>query len=152
MAERAAIEDVVSSAKGALPLPPSVPGSSPRIFCVKCAADLTPLPPAAKFCNRCGSSLPEHFHRYQTAQPAAATHSPAPPPAPFQPPQILLAYARALLNLGWRYESAVGSGRNLEEAARCYWKAARLSAVANPAAVDDPSAPPFASVCPQHLS
>ena len=56
MAERAAIEDVVSSATVALPLPPSVPGPTPRIFCVKCAADVTPLPPAAKFCNRCGAT------------------------------------------------------------------------------------------------
>jgi hypothetical protein len=37
-----------------------------------------------------------------------------------------MAYAKALFNLGWRYETAVGSRRNLEEAARCYWKAARL--------------------------
>jgi hypothetical protein len=46
--------------------------------------------------------------------------------APFQPPVIVLAYAKALFNLGYRYETAVGSRRNLEEAARCYWKAARL--------------------------
>jgi TPR repeat protein len=44
----------------------------------------------------------------------------------FASPLILLAYGRALFNLGSRYETAVGSRRNVEEAARCYWKAARL--------------------------
>ena len=46
-------------------------------------------------------------------------------PDPLQP-LILVAYAKALFNLGSRYEAAVGSRRNLGEAARCYWKAARL--------------------------
>jgi TPR repeat protein len=61
-------------------------------------------------------------------------HRPQAPPSRtaerFHPPQFLLAYARALFNLGWRYETAVGSKRNLEEAARCYQKAARLSVAA----------------------
>jgi len=39
---------------------------------------------------------------------------------------IVLAYASALLNLGWRYENGKGLMRNLEEAARCYAKAGRL--------------------------
>jgi TPR repeat protein len=41
---------------------------------------------------------------------------------------IILAYANALLNLGWRYEHGRGILRNVEEAARCYAKAGRLSA------------------------
>ena len=46
---------------------------------------------------------------------------------------MLLAYARSMFGLGWRYEHAIGSRRNLDEAARCYTKAARLG---DPAAVD----------------
>ena len=40
---------------------------------------------------------------------------------------IMLAYANAMLNLGWRYEHGRGAMRNVEEAARCYAKAGRLS-------------------------
>ena len=39
---------------------------------------------------------------------------------------MLVAYAKSMFGLGWRYEHAVGSRRNLAEAARCYGKAARL--------------------------
>lgn len=78
-------------------------------FCVKCAADVSALPQAARFCYRCGSRLTDSRS-----------------PDPLLPPQILIAYARALLNLGWRYETAIGSQRNLDEAARCYEKAGRL--------------------------
>jgi TPR repeat protein len=39
---------------------------------------------------------------------------------------IVLAYASALLNLGWRYEHGRGLMRNLAEAGRCYAKAGRL--------------------------
>ena len=116
--------------------------------CVRCAADLTRLPPPARFCNRCGSPLPQ-----RQPLPVAATGL-APPALPFDPPRILLAYARALFNLGWRYETAVGSRRNLEEAARCYWKAARLGDAGarlrfeQPANPNDPihPVPPFAAV------
>lgn len=40
---------------------------------------------------------------------------------------ILTGYANALFRLGLRYESALGATRNVEEAARCYDKAARLT-------------------------
>jgi TPR repeat protein len=81
------------------------------------------LPPGARFCSRCGFPLPPHV---------AGDSVPSPPPLPqlFASPLILLAYGRALFNLGWRYETAIGSRRNVEEAARCYWKAARLGDVA----------------------
>ena len=62
------------------------------------------------------------------------------------PPEILIAYAKALFNLGCRYETALGSRRNLEEAARCYWKAARLSHAAAQAPANPDAPPPFASV------
>lgn len=134
MAESAAID-------GAFPSPGT---------CVKCATDVTRLPATARFCNRCGSPLPARGG--QPLLPAAT--SVAPPALPFDPPQILLAYARALFNLGWRYETAVGSRRNLEEAARCYWKAARLGDAGarlrfeQPPNANDPvlPVPPFATV------
>jgi TPR repeat protein len=66
----------------------------------------------------------------------------------------LLAYGKSLFNLGWRYEHAIGARRNLTEAARCYWKAARLgdaSAVGriNPAqAAVHVGADPESAPCP----
>jgi hypothetical protein len=151
MAECPAIDDApdhpapgASPCAAFAPSPAPPPAPVPRTFCVKCAADLTPLPSVARFCNRCGSPLPARVFSPPPPQP------PGPPTFPFRPPQILIAYARALFNLGSRYETALGSRRNLEEAARCYWKAARLShAAAHTAAntpVDPDAPPPFASV------
>ena len=40
---------------------------------------------------------------------------------------VILAYANAMLNLGWKYEHGRGLMRNVEEAARCYEKASKLS-------------------------
>ena len=96
-------------------------GAGGRVFCTRCAADVSTLPFEARFCNRCGSPLP-----------AAADTAPRVSNTPqlFAQPLILLAYANALFNLGCRYETAIGSRRNLEEAARCYEKAARLGNVA----------------------
>lgn len=45
---------------------------------------------------------------------------------------MLLGYANAMYRLGWRYETGQGTGRNVEEAIRCYFKAAKLG---NPAAL-----------------
>ena len=39
---------------------------------------------------------------------------------------ILLGYAKAMYRLGRRYETALGTGRNVAEAIRCYFKAAKL--------------------------
>lgn len=126
MVEPRAFEGDATGGKGPPPLPP-FPHAVAPVFCVRCSSDVARLPPTARFCSRCGLPLPDHVHR--TA--AAAAHATVPPmPVPAEeripPPAILLAYARALFNLGCRYEMAVGSRRNLEEAARCYWKAARL--------------------------
>ena len=133
MAEPAAVDGAIAGGRG---------------FCTRCAADVSALPFEARFCNRCGTPLP-------AAAPDASTQPLPPAPQPFAQPLILLAYANALFNLGCRYETAIGSRRNLEEAARCYEKAARLG---NPAArarygpllegtkpVVEPS-PPFATV------
>ena len=120
MAERRANDG--ADAAGPPPLPPA------DVFCTRCAADVGGLPPAARFCNRCGFALPEGFpERRPSPQAGRPLPSPDPlPPEPFRPPLILLAYAKAMFNLGDRYEHAIGSRRNLGEAARCYWKAARL--------------------------
>jgi len=98
--------------------PAAVDGVAPG-HCPRCCADVSALPPVARYCNRCGFPLPT---------PSSLEEVPSPPPLPqlFSAPLILLAYGRALFNLGWRYETAIGSRRNIEEAARCYWKAARL--------------------------
>jgi len=129
MAERAAVDGAASG------------------HCPRCCADVSALPAAARFCNRCGFPLPTRV----SAEPVSA-----PPPLPqlFASPLILLAYGRALFNLGWRYETAIGSRRNVEEAARCYWKAARLgdaaareryghALVAGPTSHDPPPLPPL---------
>ena len=127
MAEPAAIDDAMA---GVLPVPPSE-WIKPSVFCAHCAADVTALPVAARFCNRCGSALPSRRVAPASLPPppsatAGGIESQIPSPEPTRPPLILLAYAKALVNLGHRYETAIGSQRNLEEAARCYWKAARL--------------------------
>jgi TPR repeat protein len=118
MAERAAVDGVATSG---LAGPPPVPPGLHPIHCLRCAADLSSLPAVARFCNRCGVALPASF-----AANANAVSRPPPLPQLFAQPLILLAYGRALFNLGWRYETAIGPRRNVEEAARCYWKAARL--------------------------
>jgi len=113
-------------------------GQAAIVYCPRCATDVSSLPLEARFCNRCGLALPERTALRST------------PAEPFQPPLILLAYAKALFNLGWRYESALGSRRNLREAGRCYWKAARLGDVAALSRCGQPtigpSMPPLASV------
>lgn len=43
---------------------------------------------------------------------------------------MLYGYATALFRLGRRYERALGADRNLDEAARCYFKAAKLGNLA----------------------
>jgi hypothetical protein len=121
----------------------------PRATCRKCGAHLTLLPKVARFCNRCGTTLAPPGATI-LARPSTALQ---PPRAPrFAWPRwlfnlwfacleggdgvthsasegrsaVLLAYGKSLFNLGWRYEHAIGARRNLAEAARCYWKAARL--------------------------
>lgn len=111
----------------------SPPGASHRVLCLHCQTEVTFLPPDARFCCHCGLRLPR----------TAPVHV-APPGAPAwrywwwggaprtqqsssgDRSSMLIAYAKSMFGLGWRYEHAVGSRRNLSEAARCYWKAARL--------------------------
>jgi TPR repeat protein len=107
--------------------------------------DVTLLPTTARFCNRCGVALPGTVF---TRRPESAGAIPRRPrfPRPWWlfnlwfacsdsevdctpsagRSAVLLAYGKSMFNLGWRYEHAIGARRNLTEAARCYWKAARL--------------------------
>jgi len=146
MAERAAIDGVFNGE------PPSKPLPVRPVFCQGCASNLSALPAMARFCNRCGRAVPEGFSAMKEppAEPETTIASTA---ESFPRPLILIAYGRALFNLGVRYETAVGSRRNVQEAVRCYWKAARLgdeaardrcSAYAVPALPADllPAAPP----------
>ena len=96
-------------------------------FCPNCVADLAHLPPIARFCHRCGSRLPpglagrkvRPLHGPLEAHSVLFSHI-------FGPSLILCAYGKALFNLGFRYETAIGSRKNLHESLRCYQKAARL--------------------------
>ena len=92
----------------------------PAVMCLRCAADVSAFPPSARYCSRCGFQLP-----WRAPKPHPLPASVAPPVSLPSPP-FLLTYGRALFNLGWRYETAVGSRRNPNEALRCYGKAARL--------------------------
>jgi hypothetical protein len=115
----------------------------PRLLiCPSCFDDMTGVCAVARFCPRCGSRLP--------ARDAAGYLIPPEESSPLYPvyaslrkeleeklaneaPQvasslIILAYANAMLNLGWKYEHGQGALRNVEEAARCYAKAGKLSA------------------------
>jgi hypothetical protein len=99
----------------------------------------------ARFCPRCGFHLTDDLHPF-AATPAAADRrawmvnlsnwkrlrQAVPPPVPaFAPgrdvrPLVLVGFANAMYNLGWRYEKGYGSRRNADEAMRCYFKAAKL--------------------------
>jgi hypothetical protein len=111
------------------------------VVCPTCYLDMTGVPSVARFCPKCGVQLP--------ARDAAGFLIPPEESSPLYPvyhalreelgarladetPQvasslIILAYANAMLNLGWRYEHGRGAMRNVEEAARCYAKAGKLA-------------------------
>jgi hypothetical protein len=119
------------------------------LICLRCFRDLTGVPVVARFCPKCGGALPprdqvgvgvmqlpeagssllgvyqalredltEKLLEAGEVEGASAREDPA--------VRSLIAYASALLNLGWRYENGRGLMRNLEEAARCYAKAGKL--------------------------
>ena len=117
--------------------------SDPTVFCLRCAADVSALPPAARYCRRCGVLLP-----YRPPAASAPSRPPPLPVLPYRQTQILVAYGRALFNLGWRYEHAPAWRRNPDEATRCYGKAARLgdAAAAERLAMSAEQMPPLAEV------
>jgi hypothetical protein len=121
--------------------PPATVEMPRLIICPACFKDMTAVPVAARFCPKCGVQLP--------SRDAAGFLIPPEESSPLYPvyqslrdelegkladesPQvassmIILAYANAMLNLGWKYEHGRGLLRNVEEASRCYAKAGRLS-------------------------
>src|SRR5436853_7013855 len=83
--------------------------------CPRCHHDLSHVPPTAKFCLHCGQN--------QREIPLAEFVMPPVAPAPEHfHSVVIVGYARAMTQLGTRYELA----RNSDEALRCYCKAARL--------------------------
>lgn len=142
--------------------------------CPRCQTDLSRLTASARFCPRCGlnlcppSGVPpvpvvpllpseevalmarsrvENWVRLRERldeAPAVIT-----PISAESRSLIVLGYSNAMYRLGWRYETGNGTGRNPDEAVRCYFKAAKLG---NPAALarlapkcapDEPSPPPL---------
>ena len=108
-------------------------------LCPRCGSATPPLPASARFCPRCGSTLcsaaaPQRFSdvtipfalAWQQNAPASPA-APAPDAVEHLPQsQIVVGYANAMYNLGWRYERGRGTHRNPDEAVRCYHKAAKL--------------------------
>jgi hypothetical protein len=113
----------------------------PRLLaCPTCYVDVTGVPVVARFCPKCGARLPARdaagflippeessplFQVYWTVRRDLEEKLAAERPEVARS-LIMLAYANAMLNLGWRYEHGRGAMRNVEEAARCYAKAGRL--------------------------
>ncbi len=116
------------------------PISTPSIAqCLCCERVARELPKTARFCPACGTALPdgdfiqtqtptlaERLEHFQFAfcdhtsgdastQEVAQLHS-----------LVLLGYANAMLQLGWRYEHGRGVERNAAEAERCYAKSSKL--------------------------
>ena len=124
------------------PAQSSAPIEMPRlVVCPTCFKDMTSIPVAARFCPQCGGQLPPRdiagflippeessplYPVYQSLreelEKKLADESPQ-----IASSMIILAYANAMLNLGWKYEHGRGLLRNVEEASRCYAKAGRLS-------------------------
>jgi hypothetical protein len=122
----------------------------PAARCPACDLQLHGLPITARFCPWCGQVLPP------TPAPAQPFPSlpPMPPPPPVEPSLrerlnafvrehvgesppasdvqplhslMILGYADAMCQLGWRYETGHGgTTRNADEARRCYAKSAHL--------------------------
>src|SRR5258705_12618547 len=102
-------------------------GGAPKIFltekpdcsCPRCHHDLSRLPPTAHFCPHCGQNQPRI--------PLADFAFPPAPPAPEHFHSVMIVgYARAMSQLGSRYETGHGVARNSDEALRCFCKATRL--------------------------
>lgn len=103
-----------------------------RPRCPRCHAGTEHLPPAARFCPRCGVTLADRLGPAPVIPPPLPR---VPPDDPFKghpgfavpaPTDIVAGYAEALYQLGLRYEAGVGWKHHPFEAVRCFAKAARL--------------------------
>lgn len=146
------VECLLAGPARSIPAPPTVEAKAedaappalemPRlVVCPTCYRDMSGVPVVARFCPKCGAQL--------QARDAKGFLIPPEEGSPMYPvyralredleakltdatPQvasslIILAYANAMLNLGWRYEHGQGALRNVAEAARCYAKAGKLA-------------------------
>jgi hypothetical protein len=120
------------------------PVAMPRlVVCPACYKDMTGVSVVARFCPKCGERLPSRdaegylippeessplYPVYKALREELSAKLVEEGQSPSEATSlIVLAYANALLNLGWKYEHGKGILRNVEEAARCYEKAGRLS-------------------------
>ena len=114
------------------------------VVCPTCYANVADVPVVARFCPKCGSRLPARdakgylippdessplFAVYKALRDDLSAKLGADDCPQMASSLIILAYANAMLNLGWKYEHGRGMLRNVEEAARCYAKAGRLAGV-----------------------
>jgi hypothetical protein len=130
--------------------PPMIAAFPRLALCPRCFLDLETVCAVARFCPKCGGALPERdaagalvppaqgsplFGVYEALRAeltqklidAGEVEAAAADADPAVRSLIVLAYASALLNLGWRYEHGRGLWQNLGEAGRCYAKAGRLA-------------------------
>jgi TPR repeat protein len=118
-------------------------------YCPRCGLNLcppsgvppvpvVPLLPSEEFARTAHARvedwirLREQLDAEVTTVPGSNALAPTPPISPGSRSLIVLGYSNAMYRLGWRYETGNGTGRNTDEALRCYCKAARLG---NPAAL-----------------
>jgi TPR repeat protein len=111
------------------------------VICPSCFKDMSGVSVAARFCPKCGKQLPARdasgfLIAPEESSPLYSVYSAlrdeledklASEAPQVASSMIILAYANAMLHLGWKYEHGRGLLRNLEEASRCYAKASRLS-------------------------
>ncbi len=120
--------------------------------CLRCGADLSRLPDAARYCPRCGldglASPPAALltgatqcraglsqmlggwqHLSQLVAVPTALNDIVSMPSADATSVMVKGYGNALYRLGQRYETAPGAGANAREALRCYSKSARLGNV-----------------------
>jgi hypothetical protein len=130
-----------------LPTAPTI--QDPAARCPACELQLRGLPITARFCPWCGEALPTTTTTRFTAplpppiEPTLGQRlgalvrehlidsaPPTPSPSDVQQPLhslMILGYADAMCQLGWRYETGHGGTiRNDDEARRCYAKSAHL--------------------------
>jgi hypothetical protein len=133
----AAVDDSAAEASDDHP-----PVRMPRlIVCPSCYKDVSAVPVVARFCPKCGARLPARdgagylippeessplYPIYKALRDELSTKLKDESPR-VASSMVILAYANAMLNLGWKYEHGRGLLRNVEEAARCYEKAGKLS-------------------------
>jgi hypothetical protein len=118
-------------------------------FCPRCGLNLcppsgvapvpvVPLLPSEEFARTAHARvedwirLREKLDAEVTTPVVPTALAPTPPISPESRSLIVLGFSNAMYRLGWRYETGNGTGRNRDEAVRCYFKAAKLG---NPAAL-----------------